>query len=161
MNNDQAMVGRTSDGMVFVALPPGAFAVSFMLLCGTHVSMNCGMVDSMAAHMLNEDVAQQRVAPPEVIRRLLSDLKERHGTEQVDNVWKRGDAETFDGYYYANIHPIDLIGIAQVCAELKEATPQVEQLASVHAILNLWVDAGRRFVTPQEVMATMGSEGRA
>jgi hypothetical protein len=112
--------------------------------------------------MDNEDVVKTGIASPKLVNLLRQNMLERHGlTSLTEGVVKKGTTDTFEGSYYAEIHPIELAAIGVVVEDIRQSMPPSLETPVVTGILELWADAAERFVRPNERLALAGDEGAA
>lgn len=158
-----AVIGRTPEGMIFMVLPPMVVGVTFMLLTGNHISATCEFVNGLAYHMNNEDILDLKVAPPKLVQLLRDNMLERHGIKEpmTEGVVKKGTKETFEGSYYAEIHPIELAAVGVVIDEIRATMPKDLHTPTIDDVLELWHDAARAFVKDTERLALAGDAGVA
>jgi hypothetical protein len=160
---DQVVIGRTDDSMIFVVMPPIVLATSFMLLSGNHLSVNCQLLNAMAAHMKNDDVMGSGIVTEPIVNAVLTSLAKRHKVEEfAPTIVLEGTSEMFEGMYYATIHPTELAGVGQVMREIRSALPtELSGIPVIKSVVDMWFNASQRLVQDNEVLALMGNEGVA
>jgi hypothetical protein len=160
---DQVVIGRTDDDMILVVMPPIALATSFMLLSGNHLSVNCQLLNAMAAHMKNEDVLESGIVTEPIVDAVLTSLSKRHKVDEFSpTIVSEGSNEMFDGMYYATIHPTELAGVGQVMREIRSALPsELSGIPVIKSVVDMWFNSSQRLVKDNEVLALMGNEGTA
>lgn len=162
-SKDSVLIGRTKDDMIMVVMPPSVLAVTFMLTASNHLSITCEFVNSLAYHIRNEDVKEQRIAPPDLIDLVVASMLERHGQKQLhEGYFHKGTEGVFDGLYHGEFTAVELAGVAEIMREVKEIMPaDVRDAPTVGRIVDLWINAGKQLVHDNERLALMGNEGRA
>lgn len=162
-SKDSVVIGRANEtGMIMVVMPPSVLGVTFMLLATNHLESSCSFVNALAYHVKNEDVEQQRIAPPDIIDLIRNNMVKRHGgTPLTEGFLQRGSPEMFDGLYHGEFSPVELAAVAEVMREIKSLAPPEMEAPTVSAIIDLWINAANQFVRDTEYLALMGGEGRA
>ena len=158
---DAAIVGRTTEGLIFMVVPPVVMATTFMMLAGNHISLTCEFVNGLAFHMTDELAGETKIASPKMLAAVKDNVLKRHGVENLtEGMWHKGDAETFEGSYYAEFHPMELAAVGEVMEEIRAVLPPVDAPV-IRAVTNLWADAAKQFVEDNERLAATGMSGSA
>lgn len=156
------VIGRSEDGMIMVVMPPSVLGVTFMLMASNHLEASCQFVNSLAYHVKNDDVTQQRIAPPDIIDLIRDNMMKRHGyTHFEEGFLKRGDSDMFEGLYHGEFSPVELAAVGQVMKEVKDLSVSAAKAPTVGAIIDLWINACDQFVRDAELLALWGVEGKA
>lgn len=159
VTTDAVVLGRTKDGMIFMVMPPMVLGITYMMLTSNHLNDSCHFVDSLAFHMNNEDIYEQKIVSPDIADKVLRNLLVRHNlTKFEEGIFHKGTPEMFDGLYYGEFHPIDLAAVAEVMREIQAALPPQLEAPVVNAILELWVEADKKFVSKEERLAASHPE---
>jgi hypothetical protein len=160
-------IWRTKDGLIGVVLPPTALAITVLSLGPNHLEAVCPLINSLAFHVNRELLAEAGLGEPSLvtaIETMLDRMRERHGIAAYEEgaIFK-GDAETFEGHYYGEIHPFELAAMGFLCEEFLETFPgNLEEIAPATArSMQIWASSSRRFVTDSERLALLGKAGTA
>lgn len=159
----KVVIGRTKEDLIFAVFPPVVLATTFMLMANDHLSASCDFVNSLAAHMRNEDIGESRIASPEIIDMVLASTLGRHGIEEPlsEGYVKKGTPEMFEGMYYAEFHPLELAAVGEVMREILAVLPPGLDAPVVKSTIDLWINASGRFVNDNERLALTGITGAA
>lgn len=156
---DKVIIGRDTNGDILIVMPPSVLGVTFMLLSGNHMPVNCAFVSALAYHMKNDDVVASGVVAPDLLELILKSVKGRHdGRDFEETLIRRGTPEEFDGLYWGSIQPVELAGIAVVLQEILTAAGNaIKSHPTIYDVMRMWVEAASTFVTDVERMALLGS----
>lgn len=157
----KVVIGRTKDDMIMVVMPPGVLATTFMLLATNHMKVTCEFVSALGFHMTNEDVRKSGVVSDDILKIVTTSVLQRHQKDSfTQSIFKKGDAEMFEGLYYGEFSPTELAAVGHIMREVRETMPRsITAMPVIADVTELWITASERFVTQSEYLLAVQMDG--